>query len=81
MGGPLGKVSTAQSHDWATSDATLRDQKRECIPPVRPHSGATRWTDPGEVKEMKDEEKCQGEEKKRAGVVKELQTEGEKTGV
>lgn len=78
IGVPLRKVSTAHSPHGATSDATLRDQKQRCSPPVRPHSGAPRRTDPGEVEEMEYEEGLQGDGKKREGVLeKSLKEKGE----
>lgn len=77
IGVPLRKVSTAHSPHGATSDATLRDQKQRCSPPVRPHSGAPRRTDPGEVEEMEYEEGLQGDGKKKGGCVgEELERKG-----
>ena len=73
MGGPAGKVSAAQRTGGATSDITPRDQKLGCSPPVRPHSGASRRSDPGEVEEMEDEEETTGRREKREGVVGEVE--------
>ena len=42
MGGPMGKVSAAQSPGGASSNTTLRDQKLGCSPTVRPLCGGSK---------------------------------------
>lgn len=54
--GPWERSAQLRTPVGATLDTTLKDQKLGCSPPVRPRSGASRRTDPGEVEEMEDED-------------------------
>lgn len=62
---PWERSASLRAPVGATSDTTPRDQKLGCSPPVRLRSGASGWTQPGEVEEMEDEERDNGETRKK----------------
>lgn len=59
-----GKGQHSSEPQWGHIRSNTEGSKAICRPPVRPRSGASRRTDPGEVEEMEDEERWQGDEKR-----------------